>query len=50
MSALDGRRILGHVLGERVANGELNTTEAEAAGVTVLRDNAMRLYRVEGHP
>lgn len=45
MSALDGRRIVGQVLGERVANGELSTTEAEAAGVAVLRDNAMRLYK-----
>jgi uncharacterized protein len=45
MSALDGRRILGEVLGERVANGELSTSEAEAAGVAVLSDNAMRLYR-----
>ncbi|HZU02307.1 MAG TPA: amidohydrolase family protein [Ktedonobacteraceae bacterium] len=45
MSALDGRRILGQVLGERVAIDELSTTDAEAAGVAVLRDNAMRLYR-----
>ncbi len=45
MSALDGRRIVGQVLGERVASGELSTTEAEAAGVAVLRDNAIRLYR-----
>jgi uncharacterized protein len=45
MSALDGRRILGQVLGERVATGELSPTEAEAAGVAVLRDNAMRLYK-----
>jgi uncharacterized protein len=45
LSALDGRRIWGQVLGERVANGELSITEAEAAGVAVLRDNAMRLYR-----
>ncbi len=45
MSALDGRRILGQVLAERVASGELSITEAEAAGVAVLRDNAMWLYR-----
>jgi uncharacterized protein len=45
MSALHGRRIVGQVLGERVANGELNATEAEAAGVAVLCDNAIRLYR-----
>jgi len=44
MSALDGRRILGQVLGECVANGDLNSAEAEAAGVAVLHENAMKLY------
>lgn len=44
LSARDGRRIIGQVLGERVASGELDITEAEAAGVAVLRDNALRLY------
>ncbi|HKV00905.1 MAG TPA: amidohydrolase family protein [Ktedonobacteraceae bacterium] len=44
MSALDGRRILGQVLGECVANGDLSSAEAEAAGVAVLHDNAMKLY------
>jgi uncharacterized protein len=44
MSALDGRRILGQVLGECVANGDLSPAEAEAAGVAVLHDNAMKLY------
>ena len=45
-SALNGRRIVGQVLGECVTNGDLGVTEAEAAGVAVLRDNAMRLYRL----
>ena len=45
VSAMDGRRILGQVLGECVANGDLSTTEAEQAGVAVLHDNAMRLYK-----
>jgi hypothetical protein len=45
ISALDGRRILGQVLGECVANGDLSSTEAEEAGVAVLHDNAVRLYR-----
>ncbi len=45
VSALDGRRILGQVLGECVANGDLSKTEAEQAGVAVLHDNAMRLYK-----
>jgi uncharacterized protein len=44
MSALDGRRILGQVLGECVANGDLSSAEAEATGVAVLHDNAMKLY------
>jgi uncharacterized protein len=44
MSALDGRRILGQVLGECVANGDLSPAAAEAAGVAVLHDNAMKLY------
>jgi predicted TIM-barrel fold metal-dependent hydrolase len=45
VSALDGRRILGQVLGECVANGDLSKDEAEEAGVAVLHDNAMRLYK-----
>ena len=45
VSALDGRRILGQVLGECVANGDLSKTEAEQAGAAVLHDNAMRLYK-----
>lgn len=44
MSALHGRRILGQILGERVANGDLSTADAEAAGVAVLCDNAIKLY------
>ncbi len=44
MSALDGPRILGQVLGECVANGDLSSAAAEAAGVAVLHDNAMKLY------
>jgi hypothetical protein len=44
MSALDGRRILGQVLGECVADGDLSMTEAEQAGMGVLRDNALQLY------
>jgi uncharacterized protein len=45
VSALDGRRILGQVLGECVANGDLCSTEAGEAGVAVLHDNAVRLYK-----
>jgi predicted TIM-barrel fold metal-dependent hydrolase len=46
LSARDGRKILGQALGERVANGELDVAGAEAAGVAVLRDNALRLYGI----
>jgi predicted TIM-barrel fold metal-dependent hydrolase len=44
LAARDGRRVLGRVLGECVAWGELRLGEAEAAGVAILRDNASRLY------
>ncbi len=47
LSAHNGRNILGQVLGERVTNGELAGVEAEAAGVAVLRDNALRLYSIQ---
>jgi uncharacterized protein len=46
ISALDGRRAIGQALGEMVAQGELNLPEAEAAGESILRDNATRLYRL----
>ncbi|HYX48168.1 MAG TPA: amidohydrolase family protein, partial [Ktedonobacteraceae bacterium] len=46
VSALDGRRILGQILGECVANGDLSQAEAEQAGVAVLHDNAIQLYKV----
>ena len=45
VSALHGRSILGQVLGECIEHGDLSSTEAEEAGVAVLHDNAMRLYR-----
>ena len=45
VSAHDGRRILGQVLGERIETGELTLAEAEHAGVAVLRDNALQLYK-----
>jgi predicted TIM-barrel fold metal-dependent hydrolase len=46
MSAIDGRRVIGEALGELVAYGEASLTEAEAAGESVLRGNAIRLYRL----
>jgi predicted TIM-barrel fold metal-dependent hydrolase len=46
ISARDGRRIIGQVLGERVASGELSQSEAEAVGVAVLQQNALRLYQI----
>jgi uncharacterized protein len=44
ISAIDGRRVIGEVLGELVAYGETSLTEAEAAGESMLRGNASRLY------
>lgn len=46
ISALDGRRILAHVLGESMTYGELTLAEAEAAASAVLHDNAVRLYQL----
>ena len=44
VSALDGRRIIGQVLGECITNGDLSQSEAEQAGAAVLHDNAIQLY------
>jgi uncharacterized protein len=46
ISAIDGRRVLGEALGELAAHGELDVAGAEAAGESVLRGNAARLYRL----
>lgn len=46
LSAIDGRHVLGQALEELVAHGELSIPEAEAAGESVLRGNAVRLYRL----
>ncbi len=46
MSAIDGRRVLGQALGELVSQGELNVSDAEAVGESILCDNAKRLYRL----
>ncbi|WIG60399.1 MAG: Glutamine synthetase type II, eukaryotic [Ktedonobacterales bacterium] len=45
-SAHTGRRVLGQVLGESVAYGDLSAADAEAAGRAILRENALRLYRL----
>ena len=39
--------MLGQALEELVAHGELTIPEAEAAGESVLRGNAIRLYRLD---
>jgi hypothetical protein len=44
ISAHDGRRILGEILGEMVSQGESKFSEAEATGESILRNNAKRLY------
>ncbi|HEY3980353.1 MAG TPA: amidohydrolase family protein [Streptosporangiaceae bacterium] len=44
LGARDGRRVLGEVLGELVADGDLGPEQARAAGRAVLHDNAARVY------
>ena len=46
ISALDGRRAIGEALGELVSQGELDLSDAEATGESILRANATRLYRL----
>jgi hypothetical protein len=46
LSAVTARRLLGEVLGEFVARNELSGAEAWEAGVALLKENAVRLYRV----
>ena len=46
ISAIDGRRAIGQALGEMVHHEETGLTEAEAAGESILRGNAIRLYKL----
>ena len=46
MSAIDGRRVLGQALEELVAHAEMSISGAEAAGESLLRGNAIHLYRL----
>jgi uncharacterized protein len=46
ISAIHGRRVIGQSLGELVAYGETSVTEAEAVGESMLRGNAIRLYKL----
>lgn len=48
LAAHDGRRILGQVLGELVADGDLTVGEARAVGEQVLCGNARALYGLGG--
>lgn len=41
-----GRRILGDVLEQTVSDGDLIASEAEEVAVSILRENARRLYRL----
>jgi predicted TIM-barrel fold metal-dependent hydrolase len=47
MSAIDGRRVIGQALEELVAHAELTIPEAETAGESMLRGNAIQLYRLD---
>jgi uncharacterized protein len=46
ISAIDGRRAIGEALGELVSQGELDLSDAETTGESILRANATRLYRL----
>ncbi|HZB08668.1 MAG TPA: amidohydrolase family protein [Rubrobacter sp.] len=46
ISAIDGRRAIGEALGELVSQGELDLSDAEATGESILRANATHLYRL----
>ena len=46
LSAHTGRRILGQVLEECVASGDLLNGDVEVLASAILRDNALRIYRV----
>ncbi|CAB4591617.1 unannotated protein [freshwater metagenome] len=44
IGAHEGRRAIGTVLSELVADGDLSSNEARRAGEMILRDNALKLY------
>jgi predicted TIM-barrel fold metal-dependent hydrolase len=46
ISALDGRRVLGQVLSEAAASGDLTPALAEAGARAILHDTASRLYQL----
>jgi uncharacterized protein len=46
IGAVDGRRAIGEALGELVSQRELDLSEAETAGESILRASAIRLYRL----
>ena len=46
LSAVSARRVLGEALGECVARNELSGAEARAVGAALLKENAVRLYRL----
>jgi hypothetical protein len=46
LSAISARRVLGEVLGECAARSELSAHEAQSVGAALLKENAVRLYRL----
>jgi hypothetical protein len=46
LSAISARRVLGEALGECVARDELSAAEAQTVGAALLKENAVRLYRL----
>ena len=48
LGARSGREAIGRVLGELVSDGDLDAGEARHAGELILRENACRLYGLDG--
>jgi predicted TIM-barrel fold metal-dependent hydrolase len=46
LSAISARRVLGEALGECVAHNELSIAETQMVGAALLKENAVRLYRL----
>jgi predicted TIM-barrel fold metal-dependent hydrolase len=47
LSAISARRVLSEVLGECAARNELSIAEAQTVGAALLKENAVRLYRLK---
>lgn len=48
MGAIDGRRVLGAVLGELIDDGDLEAADSDSAGEKILAGTSRRLYGLSG--